>query len=214
MPGFGETPLLTGEESVVTLADAVAGFIADHDRTGIDLVGSSLGGRLVLELARRGAGGATVALDPGGFWSPWGAAVLQHHDRAVDPPGPAAAADHAAAHRQSGDPHRAAVPAVRRPWALPADLALQQMRSFAECTSFDEVLHDLVHGPRQEGAPAASTGPVAIGWGRKDRLTPVRPDAPPSCSPTRAWSGSTAPGTSRTGTDQRRPMCLILAATG
>ena len=78
----------------------------------------------------------------------------------------------------------------------------------------DEVLHDLVHGPRQEAAPAASTGPVAIGWGRKDRLTPVRPDAPPSCSPTRAWSGSTAPGTSRTGTDQRRPMCLILAPTG
>jgi hypothetical protein len=62
-----------------------------------------------------------------------------------------------------------------RPRALPADLALQQMRSFAECTSFDEVQHDLVHGPRQ---------------------------------------GSTAPGTSRTGTDQRRPMCLILVPTG
>ncbi len=37
----------------------------------MDVVGSSMGARLMLELARRGAVGVTVALDPGGFWSTW-----------------------------------------------------------------------------------------------------------------------------------------------
>lgn len=40
-----------------------------HDLLGVDVVGSSMGARLALELARRGEVGATVALDPGGFWS-------------------------------------------------------------------------------------------------------------------------------------------------
>ncbi len=35
----------------------------------VDTVGSSMGARMVLELARRGVGGTAVALDPGGFWS-------------------------------------------------------------------------------------------------------------------------------------------------
>lgn len=38
---------------------------------GLDMVGSSMGGRLVLEMARRGRSGAIVALDPGGFWQGW-----------------------------------------------------------------------------------------------------------------------------------------------
>ena len=37
---------------------------------GADLVGSSMGARLVSEMARRGVGRSVVALDPGGFWSP------------------------------------------------------------------------------------------------------------------------------------------------
>lgn len=67
LPGFGETPPLAGEVSIATLADALTEFLSDHDLSGVDLVGSSMGARLVLELARRGVGGATVALDPGGF---------------------------------------------------------------------------------------------------------------------------------------------------
>ena len=35
------------------------------------MVGSSMGARLVLEMARRGRARAVVALDLGGFWKGW-----------------------------------------------------------------------------------------------------------------------------------------------
>ncbi|GAA4824911.1 alpha/beta hydrolase [Tomitella cavernea] len=69
LPGFGETPRLTGEVSIATLTDSVADFIREQGLDGVSTVGQSMGGRMVLELARRGVGGDTVALDPGGFWS-------------------------------------------------------------------------------------------------------------------------------------------------
>lgn len=40
-----------------------------QDLGTVDTVGSSMGARMVLELARRGRGGHAVALDPGGFWN-------------------------------------------------------------------------------------------------------------------------------------------------
>src|ERR1700761_8987423 len=69
LPGFGATPSLDGEVSIATLTDSVARFVDDHGLDGVSTAGQSMGGRIVLELARRGIGGDTVALDPGGFWS-------------------------------------------------------------------------------------------------------------------------------------------------
>jgi pimeloyl-ACP methyl ester carboxylesterase len=72
LPGHGATPPLQGEVSIRTLADALTDYLAANDLTGIDAVGSSMGARLVLELARRGGVlGAVVSLDPGGFWRGW-----------------------------------------------------------------------------------------------------------------------------------------------
>ena len=71
LPGFGESPPLQGEVSIETLARAVTEFLAAEGLTGVDVVGSSMGGRLVLELARRGVVGSTGSLDPGGFWPGW-----------------------------------------------------------------------------------------------------------------------------------------------
>ncbi|WP_370657482.1 alpha/beta fold hydrolase [Deinococcus sp. KNUC1210] len=71
LPGFGHTAPLVGKQSVATLADAVTGFLSAHGLLGIDAVGSSMGARLVLELARRGVVGAVVSLDPGGFQRGW-----------------------------------------------------------------------------------------------------------------------------------------------
>src|SRR6476620_11803126 len=68
LPGFGETPPLTDEVSIATLTDSVADFIGELGLDGVSTVGQSMSGRMVLELARRGVGGDTVALDPGGFW--------------------------------------------------------------------------------------------------------------------------------------------------
>ncbi|HYW51305.1 MAG TPA: alpha/beta fold hydrolase, partial [Gemmatimonadaceae bacterium] len=72
LPGHGATPPLGGDVTFDALADAVAAFLQAEDLLGIDAVGSSMGARLVLELARRGdLLGAVVSLDPGGFWQGW-----------------------------------------------------------------------------------------------------------------------------------------------
>ena len=72
LPGFGDTPRLVGQTSMRTLSDAVTSFIDAQGLRGIDVVGSSMGARLVLELARRGGVvGSVVSLDPGGFWRGW-----------------------------------------------------------------------------------------------------------------------------------------------
>ncbi|MDB5730881.1 MAG: hydrolase, partial [Variovorax sp.] len=70
LPGFGKSPPLAGRVTLDGLAEAVAGFLHMRNLSGIDAVGSSLGARLVLELARRGGVlGAVVALSPSGFWT-------------------------------------------------------------------------------------------------------------------------------------------------
>ena len=71
LPGHGETPATADSGTFAGLADSVERFILDQGLHGIDIVGSSLGARIVLEMARRSRVGATVALDPGGFWRGW-----------------------------------------------------------------------------------------------------------------------------------------------
>ena len=172
LPGFGESPPLPGPVTIATLTDAVQRFLAENDLDRVDTVGSSMGARMVLELARRGVGGNAVALDPGGFWSPaqravFGASVRASVAlvRALQKPMPVLT--------------RSAVGRTlllsqfsAHPWRLPADVVLTEMRSFAAATSLDEALDDLIHGPSQEGAPSGTLpGRVAIGWGRRDRVT-------------------------------------------
>lgn len=55
--------------TIATLTDAVQRFTAAEGLADVDHVGSSMGARMVLEMARRGHAGSTVALDPGGFWT-------------------------------------------------------------------------------------------------------------------------------------------------
>ncbi len=169
LPGFGESPPLPGDPTIAALADSLEGFFAHHDLDKPDVVGSSMGARLALELARRGKAGATVALAPGGFWSDnqlrffrvtVGASIKLV--RALAPVMP----------QLTGSPvGRTALLAQfsAKPWALPASVALHEMRSFAQASALDETFDALVRGPLQEGA-ADTPEPVTIGWGRQDRV--------------------------------------------
>ena len=71
LPGHGATPVEGDSGTFVGLVGSVERYIAENDLTGVDIVGSSMGARIVLELARRGGVGNVVALDPGGFWRGW-----------------------------------------------------------------------------------------------------------------------------------------------
>lgn len=170
LPGFGETPPLAGEVSISSLADAVTDFLSARRLIGIDAVGTSMGARLVLELARRRVTGATVSLDPGGFWQGW-ERTLFHRSiglsvkllRLLRPMIP-----WITGHALGRTLLLAQLSA--RPWALPAEVALDEMRSCAASPSFDALLHSLVHGPPQSGAAIGRTPPIVIGWGRQDRV--------------------------------------------
>ena len=172
LPGFGESPPLPGEVTVATLTDAVEEFITERGLDAVDVVGSSMGARMVLEMARRGHRGAVVALNPGGFWSDrqvkiFGATVgpsiaLVKRVQPLLPALTSSAVGRTALLLQFS----------AKPWRLPADLVLQELRNFAASPSLDEAVHALVHGPKQEGAPVGSLpGRITIGWGRNDRVT-------------------------------------------
>ena len=172
LPGHGRTCRPQSVTSISALADAVTGFVHAHGLAGIDAVGSSMGARLVLELARRGGVlGAVIALNPGGFWRGW-----ERHAffaslwasirlvRLLQPVMPSIAGSRVG--RTMLLPQLSA-----RPWRLPSSLVLDEMRSYSESPVFDELLYELAYGAPQEGAPAGNIRtPLAIGWGRRDRV--------------------------------------------
>ena len=172
LPGFGATAPLPGEVSIRTLCDALTSFLQDHDLIGIDAVGSSMGARLVLELARRGdVLGGVVSLDPGGFWQGW-----QRHAfyasiyasirlvRLLQPAMPFIT-------RHAVTRSLLLAQFSAHPWRLAPEVCLDEMRSYAAASSFDELLGQLAYGETQQGAPRGSiTGPLVIGWGRYDRV--------------------------------------------
>lgn len=68
LPGFGAAEPLGGPVTVHAFADHLEELLAEEDLLAADLVGSSMGGEIVLELLRRGHGGDVVALAPSGYW--------------------------------------------------------------------------------------------------------------------------------------------------
>jgi len=171
LPGFGETPPLARETSILSLADAVTSFLGEQGLYGVDVVGSSMGARLAMELARRGVVGATVALDPGGFWQGWQRFFFYRSIwasiklvRLLQPVMPAIC--------RSRVGRTLLFPQFSpKPWALPGKVMLEEMQSYARAPRFDQLLCSLAYGSEQEGAPAGSLKkPMVIGWGRQDHV--------------------------------------------
>ncbi len=169
LPGFGETPPLPGPVSFATLTDALSAFLDEHGLTDVDTVGSSMGARMVLELARRGVGGTAVALDPGGFWSD---GELRFFSTSLRASITLLRVLRPALPTLLGNPvTRTALLAQfsARPWALSREVTLTELQSFIDAPAFDPTLDALVASPPQQGGP--TPGRVVLGWGRQDRVT-------------------------------------------
>ena len=172
LPGFGTTPPLAGSTSMRSLGDAVTAFVDAQGLRGVDAVGSSMGARLVLELARRGGVlGSVVALDPGGFWRGWERHAFYSSIwlsiRAVRLLQPLMSA----ISRSRVARTMLLAQFSRRPWALDPAVVLDEMRSYARAAAFDELLHQLAYGEEQAGAALGSIqAPLVIGWGRNDKV--------------------------------------------
>jgi pimeloyl-ACP methyl ester carboxylesterase len=176
LPGFGKSPPLDGEISVQTMADALAQFLREHELIGTDAAGSSIGARLLLELASRGGVlGSVISMGPGGFWVGWERILFVASARL---------SRRLARTLQFAMPSLIAHEWSRRlllarfsvePAALPPSMVLEEMRSYASARSFEAVLHALLRQPAQVGTDASRLSkPIVIGWGRLDRICPPR----------------------------------------
>lgn len=170
LPGHGQSPEQPGGATFSGLVESLENFLEEQGLNGVDMVGFSLGGRLVLELARRGRAGSVVALSPGGFWTGWERRYLQWTligsvnalrllERFVPP------LAHNAATRSAVLAQLSA-----RPWALDGDEVEAELLRFTATPSFSELVRDLAAAPMQAGPAARATPKVTIGWGRHDRL--------------------------------------------
>ena len=117
-----------------------------------DLVGSSIGSRLVLELARRGIGRHCVALDPGGFrsgletrWFHWTLASSVRLVGLVRPLHPTLSRH--VITRTLLLPQLSA-----HPWLLAPHLVVGELQSLAATQVFEAMLHELARGSLQIGS--------------------------------------------------------------
>ena len=170
LPGHGTTPAEADSGTFDDLVGSVERYIADNGLAGVDVVGSSMGARIVLELARRGKVGAVVALDPGGFWRGWERTFFRTTIglsgrllRAIRPSLPILSKNAAS---------RTALLAQlsARPWALDPKVVATELASLSTTATFDALVRDLATGPEQTGPAADPARRIVIGWGRHDRL--------------------------------------------
>lgn len=127
---------------------------------------------MVLELARRGVGGDTVALDPGGFWTDRELAVFS---ATLRPSIALVRALRGVLPTVLGSPVGRTVLLAQfsaRPWALSPQTVLPDVEGLADAPATGAAMDALTKGPKQRGAPAGTVpGRVTIGWGRRDLVT-------------------------------------------
>lgn len=170
LPGHGATPAEKDSGTFEGLVKSVEQYLVENGLVGIDVVGSSMGARIVLELTRSGTVGNAVALDPGGFWRGWERSffritiglsaklvrLLRSRLPAISRSAPA----------------RMALLAQlsAKPTALSSELVCAELTAITNTRTFDALVRDLSDGPEQTGPAADATQRIVIGWGRYDRL--------------------------------------------
>lgn len=171
LPGSGETPPLEGEISFYSLCNDVTTFIMTHNLQGIDVVGSSMGARLVLELARRGGiVGSVVALNPGGFWNTFekiifyisisfSILILRLFQSMID--------------KISHSPFLKLLLLSQFSYApknLTSETVKHELRDLVKAKTFDKLLFTLVFGKKQQGMNRKQEFPITIVWGNQDHV--------------------------------------------
>ena len=170
LPGHGASPTEPDSGTFDGLVGSVERYIADHGLDGIDLVGSSMGARIVLELARRGGIGNVVALDPGGFWRGWERSFFKvtiglsgQLLRAIRPSLPALS-------RNAATRTGLLAQLSAHPWKLDPQAVTTELTGLSNTPTFDALVRDLAAGPEQNGPAADPARRIVIGWGRHDHL--------------------------------------------
>ena len=170
LPGHGATPAEADSGTFDGLVGSVERYIADNGLAGIDIVGSSMGARIVLELARRGGVGNVVALDPGGFWRGWERTFFKVTIGLSGRLLRAIRSSLSALTRSKLTRTALLAQLSVRPWALDPRVVATELIGLSNTPTFDSLVRDLAEGHEQVGPAAVSTGRLVIGWGMQDRL--------------------------------------------
>ena len=178
-PGFGRSaPLPSAMEPTVTShADAFEWFLAELGLERPHIAGSSMGGGIALELARRKAAGSVTAFSPVGFWKPAERRFAQLSLLALaDTPAALRPAVVAAARTRAG---RVALFSQNfgYPARLPAEEAVATLRDAWASPVLAETLKAFDSYTFARPEQLRQT-PVTIAWGRRDRLLIYRLQAP------------------------------------
>jgi pimeloyl-ACP methyl ester carboxylesterase len=178
-PGFGRSGTLSPgiEPTIPAYADAFEWFFAEIGLQRPHVAGSSMGGAIALELARRRAIRSATAFSPAGFWTNAERRYCQASLGATSRiPAPVRPLIEALARTRRGRmvlfsqlygyperlPAEEAVATLRDGWAAPAMAgALQAFGDY-----------------RFQAPEQLRSVPVTIAWGRRDRLLPYRLQAP------------------------------------
>lgn len=171
LPGSGETPPSEGEVSFSALCNDVTTFIMTHNLQGIDVVGSSMGARIVLELSRRGGiVGSVVALDPGGFWNTFEKLIFYV---SMNISILLVRVFHSMIDKISYSPFLKRILLSQFSYApanLPPETVQHELRNFVKAKTFDKLLFSLTFGKQQQGMNRKQEFPITIVWGKQDRV--------------------------------------------
>ncbi len=172
LPGFGDSPPLSDERTINGLECAVTEFVIQHRLQGIDAVGLSLGGRLLLEMSNRTKVlGHVVALAPGGFRQGiWrhiyyvGMLTAMLLFRWLSPLLPTLI-------RRPRARRMLLFMFCCRPQRVPNEIAQQEFAWMARARSTSDILYDLSYRvqPQLDSSPRSQR--VSIGWGLRDRIS-------------------------------------------
>jgi pimeloyl-ACP methyl ester carboxylesterase len=178
-PGFGRSSQLPAsiEPTVAAYADAFEWFFVELGLERPHVAGNSMGGAIVLELARRRAVRSATAFSPAGFWTPLELRYAQNSLRALaNMPVALRPAIAALARTRSG---RRALFAQTYgyPARLPAEEAVATLEDAWAAPAFSGALAAFDDYTFSEPEELRNV-PVAVAWGRLDRLLPYRFQAP------------------------------------
>ena len=174
LPGHGNAAARADSGTFAGLADDLQEYLEQNGLTSIDVAGFSLGGRLVLEMARRGCVKNVVALNPGGFWRGWERTYFKWTLTASKKLLHALKGQLGALSGSSVSRTALLAQLSARPWALDQATVERELVSFAETPTVVPLIKDLASGPAQVGPASPHAGRVAMAWGDKDRLCPPR----------------------------------------
>jgi len=178
-PGFGRSAPLAAsiEPTIPNYVDAFEWFFAEIGLERPHVAGNSMGGAIALELARRRAISSASAFSPAGFWTAAERRYCQLSLQALgDLPRPARPLLEALARTRMG---RVALFSQNfgYPARLPAEEAVATLRDARSAPALGGALAAFDHYSFTAPEQLRAT-PVAIAWGRRDKLLPYRLQAP------------------------------------